>query len=548
MNFNSMSSTSSNNQSRNNEYYNFMNNLVQTYASDFLKNRKQDNLRAHLKFFFKLLMNLCAPMRPNNQEISQNDQILTFAMGLNVSLQLEQTMTIWVRTLAKEITFDDLRFGPLGLIVVPSSENFLHLNSTVAINSNPALESLNLSVIPEVINNGMASNVNQLNLNHLNQLAMYCPTANSIDLNKKINESSSSTRQSTSQRSQNSRSQISNLTLPSTNRSLQLAMYCPTANSIDLNKKINKSSSSTSQSTNQSTSQRSQISRSQISNLTLPSTNRSLQSLSCKPHLIATNINASIHQVASNSDENVSNENVSNENVSNENVSNENVSNENVSNENVSNENVSNENVSNENVSNENISNENISNLDISIEYISSGQRSNNILNPSPNNSNTRRLRNNNMRNNNQFKQHQQISKLIANNQLDRDYIPLNLNESYVEDSSNRSFLTVQYSEGGRGACLHPRRSKSHKLQKKAGLDVSQFVISDIAKSRRTRNQVNYLCWFEGYNKYEWVLSEDLVGLTNDARAKVNQKFLADNRFIPLTNASQELENYQLNN
>jgi hypothetical protein len=162
-----------------------MNNLVQTYASDFLKNRKQDNLRAHLKFFFKLLMNLCAPMRPNNQEISQNDQILTFAMGLNVSLQLEQTMTIWVRTLAKEITFDDLRFGPLGLIVVPSSENFLHLNSTVAINSNPALESLNLSVIPEVINNGMASNVNQLNLNHLNQLAMYCPTANSIDLNKK---------------------------------------------------------------------------------------------------------------------------------------------------------------------------------------------------------------------------------------------------------------------------------------------------------------------------------------------------------------------------
>jgi hypothetical protein len=223
-------------------------------------------------------------------------------------------------------------------------------------------------------------------------------------------------------------------------------------------------------------------------------------------------------------------------------------SDENVSNENVSNENVSNENVSNENVSNENVSNENISNLDISIEYISSGQRSNNILNPSPNNSNTRRLRNNNMRNNNQFKQHQQISKLIANNQLDRDYIPLNLNESYVEDSSNRSFLTVQYSEGGRGACLHPRRSKSHKLQKKAGLDVSQFVISDIAKSRRTRNQVNYLCWFEGYNKYEWVLSEDLVGLTNDARAKVNQKFLADNRFIPLTNASQELENYQLNN
>lgn len=93
-------------------------------------------------------------------------------MGLNVSLQLEQTMTIWVRTLAKEITFDDLRFGPLGLIVVPSSENFLHLNSTVAINSNPALESLNLSVIPEVINNGMASNVNQLNLNHLNQLAI----------------------------------------------------------------------------------------------------------------------------------------------------------------------------------------------------------------------------------------------------------------------------------------------------------------------------------------------------------------------------------------
>ncbi len=74
---------------------------------------------------------------------------------------------------------------------------------------------------------------------------------------------------------------------------------------------------------------------------------------------------------------------------------------------------------------------------------------------------------------------------------------------------------------------------------------MSQYVISDIAKSRSNQQKVSYLCWFEGYDKYEWVRSEDLVGLTNDARSKLNEKFSSDKRWTPLQNVSQALDTYQ---
>ena len=141
-------------------------------------------------------------------------------------------------------------------------------------------------------------------------------------------------------------------------------------------------------------------------------------------------------------------------------------------------------------------------------------------------------------------KQRQQINYLKKKCELDSNYQPTNLNDTYVEDPS-RSYLSIQYSEGGRGACLNPARNKRHQLRKKAGLDVSQYVISDIAKSRSIQKKVSYLCWFEGYDKYEWVQSKDLVGLTNDARSKLNEKFSSDKRWTPLQNVSQALDTYQ---
>jgi len=47
---------------------------------------------------------------------------------------------------------------------------------------------------------------------------------------------------------------------------------------------------------------------------------------------------------------------------------------------------------------------------------------------------------------------------------------------------------------------------------------VSQYAISDIIKSRSNQKKVGYLSWFEGYDKYEYVHSEELVGPSNETR------------------------------